>query len=165
MGKPCLKAAHPSPFSAYRGFLEQALSQINQYFRRNGGTNRLERMMNTIDRKQLSTDSDEIAQTTSKCKRASHCGRYSWYRPYEDEIYVRIKTGCGKSQGSKWNITFSGNKSLKFLNFYRSKGYNPEIDGILVQLPPAHLNVAGSWIKFKKGCRRIFMAQSGSCIN
>jgi uracil-DNA glycosylase len=37
--KPCLKAAHPSPFSAYRGFFgTKPFSQINQYLEENGGT-------------------------------------------------------------------------------------------------------------------------------
>lgn len=37
--KPCLKAAHPSPFSAYRGFFgTKPFSQINQYLEENGET-------------------------------------------------------------------------------------------------------------------------------
>ncbi len=36
--KPCFKAAHPASFSAYRGFLNKVLSQINQYLEENGET-------------------------------------------------------------------------------------------------------------------------------
>lgn len=37
--KPCLKSAHPSPFSAYRGFFgSKPFSKINQYLEENGET-------------------------------------------------------------------------------------------------------------------------------
>ena len=110
--------------------------------------------MNTIDCKRLSEQiQDEIAQTTSKCKRAPHLLVVTVGTDPASEIYVRNKKRVAEKVGIEVeHITFSEAVTQEILEtFIEVKGYNPEIDGILVQLPlPAHLNVAGIMDKIPK---------------
>ena len=110
--------------------------------------------MNTIDCKRLSAQiQDEIAQTTSKCKRAPHLLVVTVGTDPASEIYVRNKKRVAEKVGIEVeHITFSEAVTQEILEtFIEVKGYNPEIDGILVQLPlPAHLNVAGIMDKIPK---------------
>ena len=110
--------------------------------------------MKTIDCKKLSTQiQDEIAQTTSKCKRAPHLLVVTVGTDPASEIYVRNKKRVAEKVGIEVeHITFSETVTQEILEtFIEVKGYNPEIDGILVQLPlPAHLNVAGIMDKIPK---------------
>lgn len=110
--------------------------------------------MNTIDCKRLSEQiQDEIAQTTSKCKRAPHLLVVTVGTDPASEIYVRNKKRVAEKVGIEVeHITFSKAVTQEILEtFIEVKGYNPEIDGILVQLPlPAHLNVAGIMDKIPK---------------
>lgn len=110
--------------------------------------------MNTIDCKRLSAQiQDEIAQTTSKCKRAPHLLVVTVGTDPASEIYVRNKKRVAEKVGIEVeHITFSETVTQEILEtFIEVKGYNPEIDGILVQLPlPAHLNVAGIMDKIPK---------------
>lgn len=110
--------------------------------------------MNTIDCKELSTQiQDEIAPTTAKCKRAPHLLVVTVGTDPASEIYVRNKKRVAEKVGIEVeHITFSETVTQEILEtFIEVKGYNPEIDGILVQLPlPAHLNVAGIMDKIPK---------------
>lgn len=110
--------------------------------------------MKTIDCKKLSTQiQDEIAQTTAKCKRAPHLLVVTVGTDPASEIYVRNKKRVAEKVGIEVeHITFSETVTQEILEtFIEVKGYNPEIDGILVQLPlPAHLNVAGIMDKIPK---------------
>ena len=110
--------------------------------------------MNTIDCKRLSAQiQDEIAQTTAKCKRAPHLLVVTVGTDPASEIYVRNKKRVAEKVGIEVeHITFSEAVTQEILEtFIEVKGYNPEIDGILVQLPlPAHLNVAGIMDKIPK---------------
>lgn len=110
--------------------------------------------MKTIDCKRLSAQiQDEIAQTTSKCKRAPHLLVVTVGTDPASEIYVRNKKRVAEKVGIEVeHITFSEAVTQEILEtFIEVKGYNPEIDGILVQLPlPAHLNVAGIMDKIPK---------------
>lgn len=110
--------------------------------------------MNTIDCKRLSAQiQDEIAQTTSKCKRAPHLLVVTVGTDPASEIYVRNKKRVAEKVGIEVeHITFSEAVTQEILEtFIEVKGYNPEIDGILVQLPlPDHLNVAGIMDKIPK---------------
>lgn len=110
--------------------------------------------MNTIDCKRLSAQiQDKIAQTTSKCKRAPHLLVVTVGTDPASEIYVRNKKRVAEKVGIEVeHITFSEAVTQEILEtFIEIKGYNPEIDGILVQLPlPAHLNVAGIMDKIPK---------------
>lgn len=110
--------------------------------------------MKTIDCKKLSTQiQDEIAQTTTKCKRAPHLLVVTVGTDPASEIYVRNKKRVAEKVGIEVeHITFSETVTQEILEtFIEVKGYNPEIDGILVQLPlPAHLNVAGIMDKIPK---------------
>lgn len=110
--------------------------------------------MNTIDCKRLSAQiQDEIAQTTSKCKRAPHLLVVTVGTDPASEIYVRNKKRVAEKVGIEVeHITFFEAVTQEILEtFIEVKGYNPEIDGILVQLPlPAHLNVAGIMDKIPK---------------
>lgn len=110
--------------------------------------------MNTIDCKRLSAQiQDEIAQTTSKCKRAPHLLVVTVGTDPASEIYVRNKKRVAEKVGIEVeHITFSEAVTQEILEtFIEVKGYNPEIDGILVQLPLlAHLNVAGIMDKIPK---------------
>lgn len=110
--------------------------------------------MKTIDCKELSTQiQDEIAQTTAKCKRAPHLLVVTVGADPASEIYVRNKKRVAEKVGIEVeHITFSETVTQEILEtFIEVKGYNPEIDGILVQLPlPAHLNVAGIMDKIPK---------------
>lgn len=110
--------------------------------------------MNTIDCKRLSAQiQDEIAQTTSKCKRAPHLLVVTVGTDPASEIYVRNKKRVAEKVGIEVeHITFSEAVTQEILEtFIEVKGYNPEIDGILVQLPlPVHLNVAGIMDKIPK---------------
>lgn len=110
--------------------------------------------MKTIDCKELSTQiQDEIAQTTAKCKRAPHLLVVTVGTDPASEIYVRNKKRVAEKVGIEVeHITFSETVTQETLEtFIEVKGYNPEIDGILVQLPlPSHLNVAGIMDKIPK---------------
>ena len=110
--------------------------------------------MKTIDCKELSTQiQDEIAQTTAKCKRAPHLLVVTVGTDPASEIYVRNKKRVAEKVGIEVeHITFSETVTQEILEtFIEVKGYNPEIDGILVQLPlPAHLNAAGIMDKIPK---------------
>lgn len=110
--------------------------------------------MKTIDCKGLSTQiQNEIAQVTTKCKRAPHLLVVTVGTDPASEIYVRNKKRVAEKVGIEVeHITFSETVTQEILEtFIEVKGYNPEIDGILVQLPlPSHLNVAGIMDKIPK---------------
>lgn len=110
--------------------------------------------MKTIDCKELSTQiQNDIAQVTAKCERAPHLLVVTVGTDPASEIYVRNKKRVAEKVGIEVeHITFSETVTQEILEtFIEVKGYNPEIDGILVQLPlPAHLNVAGVMDKIPK---------------
>ncbi len=125
--KPCLKAAHPSPFSAYRGFLNKALSQINQYLE--GMVKQFtdwSEWMNT-DCKQLSTQiQDEIAQTTSKCKRAPHLlASFTAGTDPARKFMYGIKRLQKKSIEVGTHHILRNRHTRNSWNFIEVKGYNP----------------------------------------
>lgn len=110
--------------------------------------------MKTIDCKELSTQiQNEIAQVTAKCKRAPHLLVVTVGTDPASEIYVRNKKRVAEKVGIEVeHITFSETVTQEILEtFIEVKGYNPEIDGILVQLPlPSHLDVTGIMDKIPK---------------
>lgn len=102
--------------------------------------------MKVIDCKQLATNvKDSVREQVSLCKRAPHLLVITVGQDPASEIYVRNKKRVAESVGIEVeHITFSETASQEMLeSFVEMKGQNPNVDGILVQLPlPNHLETA-----------------------
>ena len=99
--------------------------------------------MKLIDCKQLADEvKEQVREDVSKCERSPHLLVITVGQDVGSEIYVRNKKRVAESVGIEIeHITFSEKTSQEMLEtFIEMKGQNPDIDGILVQLPlPNHL--------------------------
>lgn len=110
--------------------------------------------MKVIDCKQLATTvKDSVREQVSLCKRAPHLLVITVGQDPASEIYVKNKKRAAESVGIEVeHITFSETASQEMLeSFVEMKGQNPNVDGILVQLPlPNHLETAQIMDKIPK---------------
>ena len=110
--------------------------------------------MKLIDCKQLADKvKEQVHEGVSKCERPPHLLVITVGQDAASEIYVRNKKRIAESVGIEIeHITFSETTSQELLeSFVDMKGQNPDIDGILVQLPlPKHLETASIMDKIPK---------------